>query len=479
MTQPADLGVRELLDAFASGAASPAEALGSCLDRIQAVDGRLKAVMSVHEERARRAAARSTERWRAGEARALDGVPFGVKDVIDVAGLPTTGGSTIHGRHAARSSATAVRRLEEAGAVLVAKLHTAEFAMGDDAHFGPTLNPWDPARVTGGSSTGSAVAVAARELPFALGTDSGGSIRCPAAYCGVTGLKPTFGLVPRTGVWPLSWTLDHVGPLGRSASDVALVLDAIRGYDPADAYSARTAGRPGRPDRGDPREGEPGLRGTRVALPTDWLFDVVDDDVRAAIDAAVAVLEGLGAVIVEAPLPHAHLADTICWTVMFAEMASLHADTFARIAEYGPKTGQLLVDARFVSAADYLRALRAIPLVQSDFTALFERADALLAPGMPTAAPPVSQPGFRIGDVAHAWEEVVSRTTSIFNVVGIPALAVPVGFDGAGMPLGMQVAARPGADALCLRIGRAFQAATDHHRRAPSQSASNRTGKTS
>lgn len=459
MSDLAELGVTELLEVFRSGQASPSEAVQSCLNRIAAVDGSLNAVITLCDRPAVEAASISTSRWKSREPRALEGVPFGLKDIVNTAGIRTTGGSRIYRDHVPRNSATVARHLEDAGAVLLAKLQTMEFAMGDNVHFGPTYNPWNRDRVTGGSSNGSAVALAAREMPLAIGTDTAGSIRSPASYCGVCGLKPTFGRVSRNGVMPLSWTLDHVGPMARSAADIAAALDVISSHDAADPYSIDFSSEnvPSSPLDVD-------IRGLRIAVSTDWLLD---PQVERAVEAAADVFANLGAVIVEAPLPHAYLADTISWTIMLAEMASLHSDTFTRINEYGPLTRQLLIDAQFIGASDYLRALRTIPLVQGDFQALFQVADALLAPGMPRSAPPISESGFRLGGVHYAWEEVVSRTTSIFNVAGLPALALPAGLDEEELPLGVQIVARPGADDLCLRIGQAFQSVTDHHQLTP------------
>jgi aspartyl-tRNA(Asn)/glutamyl-tRNA(Gln) amidotransferase subunit A len=459
MAELYELGVAELLDAFRSGTASPVDALDSCLARIAEVEPAVNAVLTLSQDSARRRARRSELRWLAGSARPLEGIPVGLKDIINTAGVRTTGGSAIFGEYVPAESATVAARLERAGAVCVAKLQTMEFAMGSNCHYGPTLNPWDPGRVTGGSSCGSAVALAALELPLTVGTDTGNSIRSPASFCGVSGLKPTFGSVSRHGVMPLSWTLDHVGPMARSADDLAIAFPAMAGHDSRDPYSwrSRRIARPC-PDIGD----------LRVAIPADWFFDLLAPDVEQAYRATAAALQEAGATLVEVPLPHAHLADPASWVIILAEMASLHASLLPRLDEYGAgMTRQLMVTAQFVQLPDYLRALRIIPVLQADFEQAFAAADVLLAPGMPTTAPEVAATGFRIGGADYPWEELVSRTMSIFNLTGLPSLAVPAGFGTDGMPLAVQIVAPPGRDDLSLHVGSLLQTLTCHHRQRP------------
>jgi aspartyl-tRNA(Asn)/glutamyl-tRNA(Gln) amidotransferase subunit A len=461
MTELHELGVAELLALFRSGQASPVEATNACLARIDAVDPRLNAVLTLCADQAIDAAAESERRWLAGEARPLEGVPFGLKDIIKTAGILTTGGSLIYKDYVPQESATVAVRLAAAGAVLLGKLQTMEFAMGGNSHYGPTLNPWHADRVTGGSSSGSAVAVMAEEMPFAIGTDTGGSIRIPSLFCGATGLKPSFGAVSRNGVFPLAWTLDHVGPMARSAADVKLVLDAIWGPDPADPYSI------GYPARSMSRNGET-LAGVRVAICRDWFFDLLEPYAEDAVTRVATALTDLGAELVEVSIPHAFLTDTICWVVILAEMAALHADTMHRLQDYGEiVTRQLMVNAQFVGAGDYLRALRMIPVIQRETDEVFRTADALLVPGMPTVAPHLTEEGFSIRGSSYLWQEIISRTMSFFNVTGLPALAIPAGRGDDGLPVGVQLAAPLGADDVCLRLAAAVQARTSYHRERP------------
>jgi aspartyl-tRNA(Asn)/glutamyl-tRNA(Gln) amidotransferase subunit A len=462
MAELHQLGVTELLAAFEAREASPLDAVEACLSRIDAVDPRLNAVLSLCEGQARRAATESAKRWLAGNPRPLEGIPFGLKDIIKTAGTATTGGSVIYRNYVPYESATVAVRLAEAGAVLLAKLQTMEFAMGGNSHYGPTLNPWDTRRATGGSSSGSAVAVIAEEMPFAIGTDTGGSIRIPSLFCGITGLKPSFGAVSRHGVFPLAWTLDHVGPMARSTADVGRVLNAIWGPDVADPYSIRYPA----PDMGS--GDDVNLSGVRIAIPSEWFFDPLEPSVERAVSRVIAALTDLGADLREISIPHAHLADTACWVIILAEMAALHSDTIGRLDDYGEVvTRQLMINAQFVGAADYLRALRILPLIQREADAVFDVADALLVPGMPTAAPAVAEKGFTIRGTSYPWQEIISRTMSFFNVTGLPALAIPGGHDDEGLPVGVQVAAPLGADGMCLRIGTAIQRHTAFHHARP------------
>jgi aspartyl-tRNA(Asn)/glutamyl-tRNA(Gln) amidotransferase subunit A len=422
----------------------------------------VNAVLTLCAEECLDGAAESGRRLARGEARPLEGIPFGLKDVIATRGIRTTGGSTIYRDYVPSESAVHVDRLQAAGAVLLAKLQTIQFAFGDNPHYGPTRNPWSLEHSPGASSSGSGASVAARELPLAVGTDTGGSIRVPAAFCGVVGFKATYGRVPRHGVMAQSWTLDHIGPMTRTVEDAALMLQAMAGHDPRDPTSAREPV----PDWAAALH--EGVRGVRLGVPSDWFFDVCDSEVAAATRAAVDVLVGAGATAVEVPLPNARLADTIGWTIMYAEFASLHEVTFDRLDDYGPgMTRQLLASSQFVSAQDYLRSLRARHLLQLDFEAAFEQVDALVVPGICALAPRLDATGLVIDGVEHPWVPTSARTTLIFNLAGIPALSVPAGFGRDGLPLGIQVAARPYAEATCLRVGHAFQELTDHHTSAP------------
>jgi aspartyl-tRNA(Asn)/glutamyl-tRNA(Gln) amidotransferase subunit A len=463
MSELWELTATELLDAFAAGSARPSEAVASCLGRIDAVDGEVNAVLTLCVERAMADAAESDRRWAAGAPRPLEGLPYGLKDIIATAGIRTTGGSSIYAELVPEEDACLAARLSAAGGVLLAKLTTFEFAFGgeDNTHYGPMRNPWDLARTTGGSSGGSGGAIAAREMPLAIGTDTGGSIRLPAAYCGITGLKPTYGRVPRHGVMGLAWTLDHAGPMTRSAADAALMMDVIAGGDPRDPHA------PDVPVAGHVAALGEGVAGLRVGVPTDWFFDRVHPDVAAACDAALAVLTSLGAEVVPVGLPGIELAERAGWTILAAECASYHEVTFDRLGDYDETFATRLVDAQFVSAVDYLAAQRYRSVVQAGMAEAFRSVDVLLTPGTPTTAPRFGEMLADLGGEAVPWLDVAARCTFPFNVTGMPALTVPAGVDGGGLPVAIQLAARPYHDATCLRVGHAFQQATGHHLRHP------------
>jgi len=460
----ADATATELLDLFGAGAASPVDAVEAVLARIERVEPAVQAVATLVADDARAAARASERRWHNGEARPLEGVPYGLKDVVATAGVRTSGGSRRFADHVPDASAAVARRLEQAGGVLVAKLNTYELALGTPDGVPYTRNPWDVERTPGGSSSGSAAAVAARELPIAIGTDTGGSIRIPASFCGVTGLKPTYGAVPRTGVFPLSWTLDHVGPLATAALDAALVMDAIAGPDDGDPTSSA---RPWRPAVAGARADPAGLR---VGLPRDWFFDVCDPQVAAATERAVELLAENGASVVEVSVPAARLAEERgMWdAIVYAECGSLHEDAFPAHAElYGADFRHVLLTAPFVSALEYLAALRGRVHIQRDLEAAFASADVLVTPCAVAAAPLAADMVMEVGDRRYPWREVAGRTTAIFNLAGAPALSLPIGLDEGGLPMGMQVVAPPHADGLCLQVGAWYQRLTTHHRAAP------------
>jgi aspartyl-tRNA(Asn)/glutamyl-tRNA(Gln) amidotransferase subunit A len=405
-------------------------------------------------------ASESAKRWIDGTSRPLEGVPFGVKDIIATAGVRTTGGSPIYSDWVPSASATAVDRLQAAGAVFAGKCRTFEFAGGADAI---TCNPWDLARQAGGSSSGSGAAVGARELPLALGTDTGGSIAIPAAFVGITGLKPTYGRVPRTGVMPLSWTLDHVGPLTRSALDAALVLQIIAGDDGIDPNAASRI-------VPDYMKGiDDGVSGVRLGIPSDWCFDICDPEVAAATEEAASELERTGAKLVPIALPSTQKLNlhAIEMTIMYAELASLHSATFARLEEYGADFQELLVRSQFVLAADYLHCLRARHLVQLDFERAFELVDAIVVPGCVCVAPRHDNLIAKIGDEEVPLQDVLTRTTSVFNIVGMPRITIPSGLDAQHLPVSISIGSRPYDEAMALRVAHTFQMLTDHHKLPP------------
>jgi aspartyl-tRNA(Asn)/glutamyl-tRNA(Gln) amidotransferase subunit A len=459
----ADLTATELVARFAAGEATPSQALDACLARIAATEPATNAIITLLADRAGAQAAESDARWAAGTARPLEGVPYGLKDIVATAGIRTTGGSALFRDHVPDTDATLAARLADAGGVLVAKLATFEFACGGAVNrtFGPTRNPWDPTRTTGGSSSGSGAAVALGQVPLAIGTDTGGSIRIPSAFCGLTGIKATHGRVPRTGVMGLSWTMDHAGPMARSTADCALVLDVLAGADAVDPTSLPVEETPfvAALDRD--------VAGLRVGRDRRFLEAEMHPAVAAAYAAALAELAALGVELVDVELPMIELAAVAGWWIIYAEMLSLHEDHVGGIEDRDEMGASLLGAAPFVSAADYLRALRLRPAFQRALETAMTGVDALVSPAM-TALPPQIAPAMvsDLGDRQVPWLDAACRTSVPFNLTGNPALVLPSGLV-AGMPVSLQLVARPRDEHTLFALGAAYQRATTHHLRRP------------
>jgi aspartyl-tRNA(Asn)/glutamyl-tRNA(Gln) amidotransferase subunit A len=459
----ADLTATELLDAYAAGTATPSEAVAACLARIEATDPAVNAIITLLADRAGAQAAASDARWRAGTARPLEGIPFGLKDIVATEGIRTTGGSALYRDWIPETDAVLASRLSTAGGVLVAKLATFEFACGGAVNktFGPTRNPWDHRRTTGGSSSGSGAAVALGQVPLAIGTDTGGSIRIPSAFCGITGIKATYGRVPRHGVMGLSWTMDHAGPMTRSVADAALMLDVIAGPDPLDPTTLPAAETPFAAAVG--RD----VAGLRVARDRGFLEAEMHPDVAASYEAALAELTALGVEVVDVELPTFDLAAVAGWWIIYAEMLSLHEGHVSGIEDRDEMGASLLGAAPFVSAADYLRALRLRPVFQRELEQAMAGCAALVTPGM-TALPPLIAPEMTsdLGDREVPWLDAACRVSVPFNLTGSPALVVPSG-QVDGLPTSLQFVGRPRDEATLFALGGAYQAATTHHLRRP------------
>lgn len=459
MTDLHEQGVTDLLATFASGAADPRDAVAACLARIDATDDGVHAWFRLSADAALAAAESSSKRWIDGVPRPLEGVPFGVKDVIDTAGVVTTAGSQLYADHVPARSATAVRRLEDAGAILIGKTATPEFAFGDEISETPVANPWAPDRWVGGSSSGSAAAVAARQVPLCLGTDTGGSIRVPSSYCGVTGLKPTMGRVPRDGLHPVSWSFDHIGPIARSVDDIVAALSALAGHADEDSRSSR---RPA--DEVLPTPG--GLDGLRVGVAGGWFTGWGDPAVSAARDAAVEVLAGLGASVVPVDVSRAEVAGTVAWIITVVEFAANHEAVADDLERISASAMHRFIGGARLSALDYLKARQVRVEIQQELTELFGEVDVIVTPATPTPAPSFdpAEGFFEGGD--RLWLDKVARCFLIANVTGIPAMVLPAGVEG-GLPLSVQFLGRPFDEATLLRAGREFQRVTTHHLAAP------------
>jgi len=455
----ADWTIQTLARAIAARKISPVEATQSCLDRITRLDGRLHTFITVDADGALAAARGLEAELAAGRSRGpLHGVPLAYKDLCVVPGLPTSCGTKTRDYFVAPVECTAAARLREAGAVALGKLNMTELAMGpfgDNAHHGDVQNPWKPGHCAGGSSSGSAAAVAAGLALATLGSDTGGSIRLPAACCGVVGLKPTYGRVSRAGAMPLSWSMDHLGPLARTVADAALILEIVAGHDPHDATSSRR----GVPDY--PRLLESPIGGLRVGVPENYYFDGIDPEMAAAVRAAAAALAGLGALVAPVRLPDPRTLIDVGNAISRSEAAALHV----RLARERPHELQPAVRARLeigfhISAHDYLQALRLRSRLTREFIVeVFAEVDALVVPVIPEPAPALAAVKSGSVDEFVARMGRFSRLTRPFNTLGLPALTVPCGFSSDGRPLAVQIVGRAFDEATILRLGHAYQQA--------------------
>lgn len=451
--------------------------------RADAVEPRLRAFHSRDDAEAQAQAAASDGRRAAGRTLGpLDGLPIGLKDVIAVRGQPLTAGSRMLADYVAPYDATATARLRAAGAVLWGRLSCDEFAMGssnESSVFGPAGNPWDPARVPGGSSGGSAAAVAAGCVAAALGSDTGGSVRQPAAFCGVVGLKPTYGLVSRHGLVAYASSLDQIGPLGRTVRDTALLLDAIAGPDELDSTSLR---RPA-PPHAAALEG-PAPR--RLGVPREYFGAGLDPEVGAAVEAAVRFHRDRGCDVREVSLPHTRFCLDAYYVIAAAEASSNLArydgvrygfraagardaaelTARSRAAGFGPEVKRRIILGTYVLSsgyheAYYRRAQQVRTLIRQDFLRAFEEVDALLTPTSPI-------PAFRRGEKADPLAMYLCDVDTIgANLAGLPALSLPCGFTAAGLPIGLQLIGRPGGERELLALGHEYEQAHEWHKRTP------------
>jgi aspartyl-tRNA(Asn)/glutamyl-tRNA(Gln) amidotransferase subunit A len=383
---------------------------------------------------------------------ALRGIPIVIKDLFDTAGIRTTAGSKFFAENIPQQDAFVVEKLKQAGAILLGKTNTHEIALGatgNNPHYGTARNPWDATRIPGGSSSGSAIAVATGMALGALGTDTGGSIRIPASLCGVVGFKPTFGRVSLRGVFPLSWNLDHVGPLAQCVKDAALILQVISVYDPMDPASIM-------PLSGD----DPGppvndVAGKRVALAVGKYIENSDAEVLATVQQTAKVLSSLGCKVREVDLPWLREAALANGIMTQSDAAAVHRDRLKEHPEmFGEDVRRRLEEGAQTSSTQYILARRTQTEVRKRFEQFFESCDFLITPTTPIAAPTIE------GHDAVEQVRRLTRFTAPFNLAGLPALSVPCGFTKEGLPVGLQIVSRPWADAKVLNAGYAFEQAT-------------------
>jgi len=483
----AALGIEALGARFRDGSATPSAAARDYLARVEALDGKVRAFMTVTRETALAQAAEADARFKAGAPRGpLDGVPIALKDVLCTRGIRTTCGSKILENFVPPYDATVVRRLREAGTVLLGKLNMDEFAMGsstENSAYFTTRNPWDLGRVPGGSSGGSAAAVAADLAAATFGTDTGGSIRQPAAFCGNVGVKPTYGRVSRYGLVAFASSLDQIGPFTKTVADAALVLQAIAGADPMDSTAAAVPV----PDYRAALAG--GVTGLRIGIPREYFIDGMDPEVERAVRAAVDVLRGLGAKTEEVSLPHTEYGLAAYYLIGPAEASSnlarydgvryglrlpgardvVEMESRTRAAGFGKEVKRRIMLGTYALSAGYYdayygQALRVRTLVARDFQKAFESVDAIVAPTTPGVA-------FKIGEKEDPLQMYLNDVFTIpTSLAGLPGVSLPAGFTLAGLPIGLQVMGKAYDEATVLRVAHAYEQATDWHTRKPALS---------
>ena len=447
----------DLARAIRERSISPVEAVEACLKRIEADE--TNAFITVVAERALEAAAQAEREILAGDYRGpLHGIPVALKDLIYTKGVRTTMASAFFEGHVPEHDAAVVERLEEAGAVMIGKTNTHEFAYGptgDRSRFGPARNPHDHARITGGSSGGSGAAVATDLCYAALSSDTGGSIRIPAALCGVVGMKPTFGRVSKHGVFPLSWTLDHVGPMTRTVEDNALLLNAIADHDPRDPYSVDL------PAEDFTRDLRLGVRGAVVGIPEDFYFEHVEEEVEARVREVAEVFRSLGAEVREVTIPNV-------WETLEAQRLTLAAEAYAVHEErlkaepekFDDQGLERLLNGEKLEAYRYANAQQRKLRSREEFAGVLEMVDVILTPTVPIPATEIGQRQTEIGGYEEAVYSALTRLTGPTNMNGLPSLSIPCGSTTADLPVGAQLIGRPFDEATLYRFGHAYEEAT-------------------
>jgi aspartyl-tRNA(Asn)/glutamyl-tRNA(Gln) amidotransferase subunit A len=465
-SEPALMSLTAVASAIADKRVSSREVTQSCLDRIARWQPHLNAFMAIEAEEVLKAAdAADAMLAKGGRRGVLHGVPLAHKDMYYEAGKIVTCGSRIRRDFVVTTTSTALQRLKDAGTIRLGSLQMAEFAYGPtghNAHFGPVHNPFALDRITGGSSSGSGSAVAARLTFAALGSDTGGSIRMPAHFCGVTGLKTTVGRISRAGAMPLSQSLDTVGPLARTVEDCALLLGLMAGADPADPTAIAGAV----PDYAAATTGS--MKGLSIGVPSAFYVDDLDAEVASALDATIAVFAREGASVVKVDLPNQRQLTGASQLVLAVEAAAFHKRwLIERAQDYGPQVLMRLQNGLAIPGVSYLEALRWRGPALAAHNAAVAHVDAVIAPVSPVPAPTIAESDVGNSPDAEAVIQRLTRFTRPINYLGLPSLSIPSGFTRNGLPVGMQLIGRSFDEATLLRIGAAFQRATDFHEKVP------------
>ncbi len=462
MPSPDWLSVVRLRELYDSGSLSPVEVVRAVLHRIEDLDPGLNSYLAVAAEDALRRAAQAETEIRAGNNRGpLHGIPYAAKDLLDTRGIPTTVGSKIMADNLPERNAAVVERLEESGAILIGKTGMHEWAYGitsTNPHFGPVRNPWNTERIPGGSSGGSAAAQAAGLCAFSLGSDTGGSIRIPAALCGIAALKPTFGRISRRGSFPLGHSLDTLGVFGACVEDTGRAYTAMAGRDPDDPASAD------QPVKLPPMSEDPCIAQTVIGVPDRFYFERLAPDVDAAARAALTVFRDLGAEVREVEVPDIETANSLHRLILLAEASSVHRIRLQQHRQdFGEDVRSLLDQGCLVLATDYIEAQRARRVFCQQFDAMFREADVLVAPAVPVPTARIGQLEIDLEGRRENVRLATTRNIRALNLTGLPVLSVPCGFHQDGLPIGLQIVGPAFGEDRILRVGQAYERATKWH----------------
>lgn len=466
MTEITKLSVAQLSGLIRKKEVSPVEVTRAYIDRISKDNQKVNAFVTLTADEALTSARKAEAEIQEGHYKGpLHGVPIAHKDLYSTMGVRTTSGSRVHENLIPNTDATVVARYRDAGTVMLGKLNMHEFAYGptnENSMFGPVHNPWNLAHISGGSSGGSGAAVALGLCAAATGSDTGGSIRIPSACCGVVGLKPTYGLVSRYGIFPLCWTMDHAGTITRTVVDAALMLQPIAGYDPNDATTVH---------RDVPNYSAvlgSDLKGLRIGISTRYFFDKADEEVDRITRIAIQKLAELGAKVEEVDIPQIEYSAAAAMTIYLAEATSYHDDQIHKDRSlYTDPVRNFIELGNYVLAKDYLHAQRYRTLLGRNMAEVFKRVDALITPTLPITATNIGQEMITVRGMEQSVFSALLRNTEPFNLTGLPALTVPCGFSQEGLPTGMQIIGRPFEETTVLRIGHLYQGATDWHNHRP------------
>ena len=434
---------------------SSRELTTQALEQIAKLNPKLNAFITVTADLAMAQAAEADANFVRGfDHGPLQGIPIALKDVFETKGIRTTCGSKLFADYVPNRDSAVTERLARVGAVMLGKTGMHELAYGvtsNNPHFGPVRNPWNPDCIPGGSSGGSATAVAAGMCFMAMGSDTGGSIRLPASFCGTVGIKPTTGRVSRYGVMPLDFSLDHMGPLTRTVRDAAVVLEALAGYDPRDDSSSRHPAEPYLPPA------EASLAGVRIGVPGNYYFDAVDPAAEKAVEAMASAARQLGAVVEPVRVPDIAQYNVVARIILLSEASALMERRLGRREDFGADVLALLDQGRFIPATDYVNAQRLRRVMQCEFSQLWAKTDFLFTPTAPVGAPRIGQTAVRIAGREEDVRLASTRMVRAINLLGLPALSLPCGFDAAGLPLGLQIIGRPFDEAGVFRVGAALE----------------------